>query len=281
MKECKDFYWSVSRIFNVRDQYANFILDEHILEMEIKRTVRARFGDENTLLDTFRKSDDQSCNTFVVALNTVSSGLPTIIRSYHTDVTEKPRVTIWQAARATTACPTMFAPIFIPTLGGSFVDGAMGFSNPSELAMEEMSIIAPDDVTQKICLVSIGSGRLRAIEFPDSSSPWLPNFLNVSKQIRSKLLLAEKCMELLTCTEVVHQRLSVRARSSKASNELQYYRFNVEHGMEDISWGDVTKLTLAESTAREYLNEHETREKVKSCVKDLMDLGEIEGFESF
>ena len=101
----------------------------------------------------------------------------------------------------------------------------------------------------------------------------MPSVLNLPSRLQCLLLVAEKFFELATYTEAVHQRISAKARSSKAGNELQYYRFNVHHGMEDIAWKDHSKLMVIESSAREYLNEHETRQKVENCVKDLMDIG--------
>src|SRR5213079_2141007 len=77
------------------------------------------------------------CPVFVVATECQNAdGPPKLFRSYGF---YRDHVPIWQAARATSAAPTYFKPIFIqkPAPGGWYVDGGLKRNNPSVTALNE------------------------------------------------------------------------------------------------------------------------------------------------
>jgi predicted acylesterase/phospholipase RssA len=71
-------------------------------------------------------------------------------------------VTIWEAARATSAAPSFFDPIKI-NYGGiteTFIDGALGQNNPvEELWMESQEVFGKPLEAQIRVILSLGTGR--------------------------------------------------------------------------------------------------------------------------
>src|SRR3954471_18860751 len=67
---------------------------------------------------------------------------------------------IWEAARATSATPTLFKRILIGR-EQPFIDGGMGRNNPSRVLLDEAKEIFEDhDIG---CLISIGTGQAETI----------------------------------------------------------------------------------------------------------------------
>ena len=86
------------------------------------------------------------------------------VSSYQFHRSEKPSAEIktWQAARATSAAPTMFKPYVHEPTGQVYQDGALYYNCPVELAMQEQRLVWPDiaDSCPDIVL-SIGTGLSR------------------------------------------------------------------------------------------------------------------------
>jgi predicted acylesterase/phospholipase RssA len=93
---------------------------------------------------------------FTKALNT-----PVLIRTYtHDEAVDSlaiSGITIWEAARATSAAALFFDPIQIGHQ--LFVDGATGMNNPVEIVLEEARSIWPNAIARIQCIVSIGTGK--------------------------------------------------------------------------------------------------------------------------
>lgn len=102
--------------------------DATILEQVIKKLVRERLGDENAPL----LEENPECKVFVMAVRQESANNrgPVFLRSYINPqvMSELPDVSIWKAARATSAAPAYFAPMKIGDY--ELIDGGLQANNP-------------------------------------------------------------------------------------------------------------------------------------------------------
>jgi predicted acylesterase/phospholipase RssA len=130
-------------------------------------------------------------------------------------------MTIWQAARATSAAPTYFKRLKIGPSNAQeeFLDGGVGSNNPTKLMMREASK-AFEETDVVACIVSLGTGVMDISEFktPTFGQKIIPKeLINVLKKMATDCEVTEK--------EVSHWF------SGKPG---VYFRFNVERGLEDI-----------------------------------------------
>ena len=173
MDECIDAYLDLSKeVFNVDKVLAGHIplgddqcrFDYNILERIIKKIIQEKLGDENCRMNAIPKTTDkQHCPTFVVAKTAANiNSPPTIFRTYRGEKTRPSECALWQAARATSAAPTFFKAMTVdrPRPAITYVDGGMGYNNPSELALTEARRIW--STCTQFGLVSIGTGRPKA-----------------------------------------------------------------------------------------------------------------------
>lgn len=243
------------------------LFDTNVLKESLRRLIMRICEDPNAPFDGLKRSP--SCPTFVVALNSNAiSSPPTIIRSYDTEEQRKPRVTICQAALATSAAPVFFDPITIEALSGTFVAGSLGYNNPAELALAEASTLMKSD-SERLCLVSLGPGQSAPIKIPDVAprAPPKAGSSNLWLEFTSKF--KDACVALTTDTEAVHQRISARTNAEN-ENGLRYYRFNVERGMEDVKFHQFEKRELIESRTAVYLQDYAVRQNIRNSVKDIL-----------
>jgi hypothetical protein len=255
--------------------------DSNILERAIKRIINSQLKDEGALM---KNTAADQCPTFVVATPALNAdGPPKLFRSYRCIGNNADTCAIWEAGRATTADPTFFKPAFIakPLPGQNFVDGGLAHNNPSELALQEVERIWPN--VRRVCLVSIGTGRQKAIRVIETSSVpteerpaglfsrvWnvIPGATTASRiplGLNTLKAIADACVKLATSSEGVHQRVYKRAKSTP----FPYYRFNVERDMDDIGLQEWEKMVeMGQHTAR-YMQEGEGESKRDQCVEDL------------
>src|ERR1700761_5070085 len=88
---------------------------------------------------------------------------PALFRTYRALANQTFNCQIWEAARVTTATPTLFEPIAIgsyPVLL-KYIDASMGLNNPVRQIRDEASAIFPDRPVA--CIISIGSGHPKVI----------------------------------------------------------------------------------------------------------------------
>lgn len=167
---------------------------------------------------------------FTKALNT-----PVLFRTYTTDTAvdalASSECTIWQAARATSAAPTLFNPIEIGRQ--HFVDGATGLNNPVEVVLDEAKAIWPDAISRIQCIVSIGTGVPDLKDFGDN----LKEVVDTLKAISTETEETEKRFFKY------HRNLGVGDR---------YFRYNVQHGLGDIDL-DQHKAAQIEAATERYL----------------------------
>jgi patatin-like phospholipase/acyl hydrolase len=242
-------------------------------------------------LSTARHS---TCPTFVVAkFASDVVGPPEIFRSYFGENVAPSQCKIWQAARATSAAPSFFKEITIdqPPPGIAYVDGGLGYNNPSELALREAAELWPKSKT--FCLVSIGTGHPNPEELVDTSkqnSTEAQNYFvrqlksampdlgkvngwkkvkNFGPGVLAMIKMAKTLSSLVTDSEEAHQRL---LKASKVTeNPRPYFRFNVERGVGDIGLEDWKKEEQITARTITYLRRHEMEEKKIDCAKYLRE----------
>lgn len=197
-------------------------------------------------------------------------GSTKLIRSYkrpHADENERQiSCQIWEAARATSAAPTYFAPTIIDQ--HSFIDGGFGSNNPSLVGFKEIQSIfrtvAPQEVLPKPLIVSIGSGILKNENISKSSS----------RTATAKI--TDIGRSLITDTQKANADLK-----AIADLQIEYFRFEVESGLEDIAFDTwkvdkqnervnfVTLETIKQATY-EYLSRKEVVEALEECARLLV-----------
>jgi predicted acylesterase/phospholipase RssA len=143
--------------------------DETELEKALKKVIQKAEGNENAPMADPKERNPDFCPVFVVAtMGQNASDPPKLFRSYGK---EKDKCSIWQAARATSAAPTYFPPIFIhkPPPGCWYIDGGLKRNNPSEVALEE----ARDrwNTSRRFLIVSIGTGIQETADFIQDPEP--------------------------------------------------------------------------------------------------------------
>ena len=171
---------------------------------------------------------------------------------------------IWQVALATTAAPRYF-----PTAkfdGKAYLDGGFGANNPSHEASLELSNLHPSNPT---CLVSIGSGKRRAVARFQS------------RPLGRLYSYVEAAVRLATDTESVHQNMcEVAARSESFS----YFRFDAP-GLEDVLLDEWTvkrrkqlpnsekmhTIDFIEKQTNRYLAQDETGTLIRTCAQMVVD----------
>jgi len=270
--------------------------DHKKLELEIKGIVSKKLGDEETAMMAEEDVATKTVPTFVVATKGFNAGgTPTLFRSYECMGHNADICSIWEAARATSAAPSFFKPITIenPLPKSTYVDGGLQNNNPAELARAEAQKIWPR--AKRFCIVSIGTGRLKAIrilsDFKNSSPPkalkmfkWIPGLTTarrVPSGINSAKSIARACVDLVTNSEAVHQRLLKESKSSDPERQFPYHRFNVDRDMQNIGLQEWSKMEEMASHTAVYMEEGEGVLRLNRCVKDLMNPPEIERKQHF
>jgi tetratricopeptide (TPR) repeat protein len=262
------------------------------LENAIKKMIKQKLGPEAEDHAMSAPTTTPSCNVFVVAtMPGVVDGPPKLFRSYSCNGYEASKCAIWKAARATTAAPTFFKAMTItdPAPAMTYVDGGLGYNNPSWLAREECDRISPGCMP---FIISLGTGRQKSVTIPHEAEiekdveaqrkvfkyakkvlpalrdkvPGWKTVANFPPGVISVLKMAGAIPGLVTNSESTHRTLYTAAYN----HNFPYYRFNVEREVGDIGLGDHAKFPeMATLTAR-YLAEPETVLQKITCVQRLL-----------
>lgn len=158
--------------------------------------------------------------------------LPTLFTTYDKSAALKDSK-IWEVARATSAATTFFKPIKVGRDGIEFIDAAFGFNNPCEVLIEEAQRQFPD--RKYLQVLSLGTGLGDVVTIDDT---------------RKSILKALK--KMTTTTKKVAQRLD-----SRFGDSMQYHRFNVDRGLDDVSLSDWEKSSRIAAHTKNYLNENQ------------------------
>ena len=130
-----------------------------------------------------------------------------------------------------------------------YVDGGMGNNNPIRLLMEEQSHIWSRG--RKIgCIVSIGTGMLKVKDVGNNYKG-----------------LFESLAEIATDTEKVAREFEEEVKYRHGDEQPIYFRFNVQHGLEDIGLEEWHEMGRTYGVTRKYLKRQWTQ--VERCVSQL------------
>jgi hypothetical protein len=195
----------------------------------------------------------------------------TLFRTYKIDGSnEYSDVTIWQAARATSAAPTFFKRIYIGPEGAKeeFLDGGLGSNNPvsklideAEEAFPELKKKFPNLKPRFDCILSIGAGKrhIASLKKPDGFQKILPK------------ALIDVLASMTTDTEETAERVLKQFEAVEGGGPTLYFRLNVEHGMQDITLEEWEKLGEITTHTKAYLDGREVRRKVEGAVAALRE----------
>ncbi|KAK4248763.1 hypothetical protein C7999DRAFT_30744 [Corynascus novoguineensis] len=150
---------------------------------------------------------------------------------------------IWQACRATSAATTFFDPIAIGPFGEEFVDGALGANNPVRLRWNQAHDVWGEQLRggSLQCIVSICTGRSR---FNDVFGIWAT--------LRA------------LATETGKTAEQFRREKSDLDDDGRYYRFNVDHCLEEIGLEE-SKKEIAAATRR-YVESQAVFRQTQACA---------------
>ncbi|KAL8790161.1 MAG: hypothetical protein Q9195_006488 [Heterodermia aff. obscurata] len=226
------------------------------LEAAIKRAVIVSHSAEDT---KFRRADRDKCKVFVCAASDEDD-------SYGVQFCSWPRrgepgsfkelsdeVTIWEAARATSAASTFFEPIQIGRNGQIFRDGATDANNPVQvlfdLARDEWGGDGlPFEHHTKI-LVSIGTGAPAIFPFGNTPKSMLDTLSRLATQ-------TEKTAEIFW-----------RDHRDDLVCRNAYLRLNVDHGLEDVKLEDASKRSIIATATDRYGSRGEVRNKINMLCR--------------
>ena len=266
----------------------------------MKSLIEEKLGDPNASMAELGSLDLKPCPTFVVATSGANAEGPAVLfRTYGCEGFNANKCAIWQAARCTSAAPSFFRPMFVdvPAPGGWYIDGGLRHNNPSKLALDEARRIWP--TVKRFCLVSIGTGRQKNVEFVDIEDSDIPkaaepegsirltlsrmpgaNILSKVKNTPSGLIELKKigkaCVDLSTSSEPIHQDVLKQAQSRDPDLRFPYYRFNVEKGMDSIGLEEwKARVRIGELTGQ-YMRGGEEELKRNMCVQDLWKPAQVE-----
>ncbi|KAI9035875.1 FabD/lysophospholipase-like protein [Aspergillus affinis] len=224
------------------------------LERAVEGIVRKYLGGEEG--STVLKGEGR-CKVFVCAKRTSDvAGQTHLFRSYSGDTLS---VAICDAARATSAAPIFFKRKLVMLSDGEygFVDGALGANNPAKLMLRETREVFPLDRPVG-CVVSIGTGKkfVSPVQEPGRLQRFLlPLPVHV---IRSQKDFSTSC-------ELVAEELEEKFYDLPE----MYFRFNVEHGLQDVGLDQYKKLGRISLLTRGYLQGFLVRKKVERAADSL------------
>ncbi|KAL1972818.1 hypothetical protein VTN31DRAFT_6360 [Thermomyces dupontii] len=216
------------------------------LEEAIKQTIReycveaecvARRSQGKQTIESCKHSDmlfrDQTCTKTAVLAITKDNvdTLPTLFKTYDTS-TAFSSCTIWQVARATSAATTFFKPIKLGRDEIEFIDAGFGCNNPCEILIDEGRRQFPE--RSQLRVLSIGTGLGDVVTIKDS-----------------RLSIIDALKAMATSSKKVAISLD-----NRFGDDGQYYRFNVDQGLQDITLSDWDKASTISAHTHNYLAEN-------------------------
>lgn len=202
----------------------------------------------------------------VAAADVTHGAGPVRFRSYPATKNKEYNCLIWEAARATSAAPTLFKRIFIGPRASAvgYVDAALGFNNPVKQVVEEAAeVFGPASPVH--CIVSVGTGTVGNTTYstPNRFQRWLP----------TKLISVLKRMATDT-----HQVAEEMEKRYKNVPDI-YHRLNVNRGLSDISLQEWRRLGDVRAHTKNYVRLTEVNRRLDSVVSSLIGLPEHRGCE--
>jgi len=186
-----------------------------------------------------------------------NAAAPALLRTYFVRDNENLDCFIWEAARATTAAPTFFKSISIRGPDGiseEFTDGGLKWNNPVKVVIEEGAKVFGDK-RRVACVVSIGTGHQSAIGLRDAD--WY------------QALLPKNVIDLLKNLATDSEEKASECEKQYGHLPGLYYRFNVEHGLENVSLNEWEKISEVKAHTKAYLQEPLVERKLNQLVDVL------------
>jgi hypothetical protein len=239
--------------------------DSNKLEDAIKKVIVQHGAAEEELL----KKPENSCKVYVhtcwscllysysnsfVCATSGNTATPVLFRSYYSKRGTSSlyhQTKIWEAARATSAAPTLFAPISIGSVGRTFGDGATGANNPiDEMWKEAIDICDGESLIENLaCIVSIGTG-----------TPNLKKFGNSATQVMNSIVrIATETEETANTFNHSHPELN--------KGNQRYFRFNVPGALAEIGLHEASEAGTIEDMTDVYLKDENTHKQIQQCAK--------------
>ncbi|THU85682.1 FabD/lysophospholipase-like protein, partial [Dendrothele bispora CBS 962.96] len=228
------------------------------LEGEMKKLLQSCHGDPEALiklLHSYFSLTSGPTNSFVCAVPATNMRFPWTFRTYKLLGNSDTNCNIWQAARATTAAPTFFKQISIPGIGGieeTFIDTGIKCNNPAKQVREEARRLFGENRTVGV-FVSIGTGHSGTI------GPF---------QCILPSQLIDTLKNIATDCESVADEL---ASQYGEREESIYFRFNVTHGVGQISLEEWKKISEIVTHTKAYLQDSRISAFVDLVVQRLCD----------
>ncbi|KOS47673.1 hypothetical protein ACN38_g1342 [Penicillium nordicum] len=169
--------------------------------------------------------------TVVLAITKASLDAgPTLFRTYDNSAALN-GFTIWEAARATSAATTFFKPIKIGRDNIEYIDAGFGHNNPCDKLIAEAKEVFPGRSDMQILSIGTGLGNVVSMK---------SNFISIIGAMK----------KMATSSNKVAARLEDRYGGNG-----QYFRFNVEHGLEDVTLSDWKKESTISTNTNNYLSQ--------------------------
>ncbi|KAI0550528.1 acyl transferase/acyl hydrolase/lysophospholipase [Xylaria curta] len=179
--------------------------------------------------EDLRLRDTTCTKTVVLAITKANvDARPTLFTTYDSSASLQD-CSIWEVIRATSAATTFFKSIELGRDKIEFIDAGFGYNNPCEVLIDEAEKQFPD--RKQLQILSIGTGLGDVVTIKDS---------------RVSILKALKKMAS-TSTAVTNRLVD------RYGDGGQYFRFNVEQGLNDITLSDWQKTSTISAHTRNYL----------------------------
>jgi predicted acylesterase/phospholipase RssA len=258
------------KVFTTKSNDPKATFDHKVLEQEIKYIVATAVIGGQSPSTELKDCRSDLCRTFVVATS-LHAGGAVRMRSYGTRDVDPFPACIWQVGRATSAAPTLFAPIEIEDV--LYGDGRTGWNNPTKEAIIESRNIWPNRPIGIV--ISIGTGLEAPLELKDNSTqlPKLPKLVqtfleNTSSEHNTfQAAVAEYAVQCLTSCEMVDREIAENKNHDIL--EGNYFRLNVPQGMATIGLAEWDKLKNMIALTNRYM-EHGEMKTPKRKMADLL-----------
>ncbi|KAH0021871.1 hypothetical protein KCU78_g5966, partial [Aureobasidium melanogenum] len=246
----KEVFGAPRSMFSRRSRYSG-----SNLEKVIKTLVKKYKGSEDEVL----VQTDGECKVFVCTqqARAIDRRHAFLMRSYDGPF-RIDGLTIWQAARATSAAPTFFERLEIGT--NEFIDGGIGFNNPSKALLRETRRLFEKDPDRSVtCIISIGTGVPKRIDLAKLSGFGLAYIKDLVKALSD---MATDCQEIAEEMTAMF----------KATPNI-YVRFDVEQGLQDVRMDSYEDLNIIRANTQNYLMKDAQQEKLTLAASLLASDG--------
>ena len=143
------------------------------------------------------------------------------------------------------------------------------YNNPSKLLLDEASRLWPHAI--QFCLISVGTGRQPPVDVISPPPPKQFLFGSVFNKLRPTPFAKSFLDQLLkldanAMPNMVHDEVWEIAQQS-TNVDLDYYRFNVENGLQDVSLDDWKSVEKIAAVTRSYTSSREISHRIQASVR--------------